>query len=174
MHANSFIRILSVLLIFFSTLSVQATEKPLVPLRVGVLEFGTVNWELTLIQTAELAKKRGIDLKVVPLASSDASTVALQGGAVDMIVSDWIWVTRQRAESNLYTFAPYSNAVGSVMVKTDSGIRQVSDLKDKNAGHCRRPLRQDMAAAACLCPAQAWCGSDSVHATKLRGATLIE
>lgn len=134
MHTNFLIRVLSVLLIFLSTLSVQATEKPLLPLRVGVLEFGTVNWELTLIQTAELARKRGIDLKVVPLASSDASTVALQGGAVDMIVSDWIWVTRQRAESNLYTFAPYSNAVGSVMVKSDSGIRQISDLKGKKLG----------------------------------------
>lgn len=134
MHTNFLIRIFSVLLILLAAVSVNATERPLVPLRVGVLEFGTVNWELTLIQTAELAKKRGIDLKVVPLASPDASTVALQSGAVDMIVSDWIWVTRQRAESNFYTFAPYSNAVGSVMVKSDSGIRQVSDLKDKNLG----------------------------------------
>lgn len=134
MHTHFLIRILSVLLIFLAAVSVKAAETPLMPLRVGVLEFGTVNWELALIQTAELAKKRGIDLKVVPLASADASTVALQSGAVDMIVSDWIWVTRQRAESNFYTFAPYSNAVGSVMVKSDSGIRQVSDLKGKNLG----------------------------------------
>ena len=134
MHTNFLIRILSVLLILLSTVSVKAAQAPLKPLRIGVLEFGTVNWELALIQSAELAKKRGIDLTVVPLASADASTVALQGGAVDMIVSDWIWVTRQRAESNLYTFAPYSNAVGSVMVKSDSGIRQVSDLKDKKLG----------------------------------------
>ena len=51
-----------------------------------------------------------------------------------MIVSDWIWVSRQRAESNLYTFAPYSNAVGAVMVKSDSGIRQLADLKGKKLG----------------------------------------
>lgn len=134
MHTSFLIRIFFILLILLSTVPLKAAEVPLMPLRVGVLEFGTVNWELSLIQTAELAKKRGIDLKVVPLASPDASTVALQSGAVDMIVSDWIWVTRQRAESNRYTFAPYSNAVGSVMVKADSGIRQVSDLKDKNMG----------------------------------------
>jgi NitT/TauT family transport system substrate-binding protein len=111
-----------------------ANEIPLTPVRVGVLEFGTVNWELDVIQSRELAKKRGIDLKIVPLASGDASTIALQGGAVDMIVSDWIWVSRQRAESRLYSFAPYSNAVGSVMVKSDSGIRTLADLKDKKLG----------------------------------------
>ena len=127
-------RLLPFLLLLLAVTAARADDKPLTPLRVGVLEFGTVNWELELIQSRELAKKRGLDLKIVPLASADASTVALQGGAVDMIVSDWIWVTRQRAESNLYTFAPYSNAVGSVMVKTDSGIRQLADLKDKKLG----------------------------------------
>jgi NitT/TauT family transport system substrate-binding protein len=121
-------------LLLLSLTALRAEEPPLTPVRVGVLEFGTVNWELAVIQSRELAKKRGIDLKIVSLASGDASTIALQGGAVDMIVSDWIWVNRQRAESNLYTFAPYSNAVGSVMVKSDSGIRQLADLKGKKLG----------------------------------------
>jgi NitT/TauT family transport system substrate-binding protein len=104
------------------------------PLRVGVLQFGTVNWELDVMQAHQLAQKRGINLKVIPLASGDASTVALQGGAVDVIVSDWIWVTRQRADGLNVSFAPYSNAVGSVMVKADSGVRSVADLKGKSIG----------------------------------------
>lgn len=103
-------------------------------IRVGVLEFGTVNWELDVIQAHGLAKKHGVELKIVPLASPDAPTVALQGGAVDIIVTDWIWVTRQRAESRMYTFAPYSNAVGSLMADRNSGIRTVADLKDKKLG----------------------------------------
>ena len=103
-------------------------------LRVGVLQFGTVNWELDVMLAHQLAHKRGLALKVVPLASGDASTVALQGGAVDVIVSDWIWVTRQRAEGLNYAFAPYSNAVGAVMVKADNSIRSVSDLKGKSVG----------------------------------------
>jgi NitT/TauT family transport system substrate-binding protein len=111
-----------------------ANEKPLPLVRVGALEFGTVSWELEVIQSRGLAKKHGIDLKIVPLGSGDAYTVALQGGAVDIMVADWIWVSRQRAESNLYTFAQYSNAVGSVMVKSDSGIRQLADLRDKKLG----------------------------------------
>ncbi|MCF8167637.1 MAG: ABC transporter substrate-binding protein [Rhodoferax sp.] len=103
-------------------------------IRVGVLEFGTVNWELTLIQQRELAKKRGIQLVIVPLASGDASTIALQGGAVDLIVSDWLWVSRQRAESRLFSFVTYSNAVGSVMVSADSPIQSVTDLQGRKLG----------------------------------------
>jgi NitT/TauT family transport system substrate-binding protein len=103
-------------------------------IRVGVMEFGTVNWELDVIQANGLAKKRGIELKIVPLASAEAPTVALQGGAVDIIVTDWIWVTRQRAESKTYTFAPYSNAVGSLVADRSSGIRTVADLKDRKLG----------------------------------------
>jgi len=114
--------------------ALTANEKPLPRVRVGALEFGTVGWELEVIQSRELARKHGIDLKIVTLGSPDASTVALQGGAVDVIVADWIWVSRQRAESNPFAFAPYSNAVGSVMVKSDSGIRQLADLRDKKLG----------------------------------------
>jgi NitT/TauT family transport system substrate-binding protein len=102
--------------------------------RVGVLEFGTVNWELEVIRSQELAKKRGVDLVVVPLASGDASTVALQGGSVDVIVSDWLWVSRQRADANLFSFVTFSNAVGSVVVRADSPIKTLADLKGKKIG----------------------------------------
>lgn len=117
-----------------SFFSASVLAEPMVPMRVGVLEFGTVNWELEVIRSQELAKKRGIDLKIVPLASGDASAIALQGDAVDIIVTDWIWVSRQRAEGNTYTFAPFSNVVGSVMVRPDSGIRKLTDLKDRKMG----------------------------------------
>lgn len=112
----------------------QAADAPADTLRVGVLQFGTVNWELDVIQARNLAQKRGLNLKVVPLASGDASTVALQGGAVDVIVSDWIWVSRQRAEGNNFSLVPYSNAVGSVMVKADSPVHGVADLKGRSIG----------------------------------------
>lgn len=134
MSSRFLFRLLAAMTLLLPLTVLNANAAPLSPLRVGVLEFGTVNWELEVVQSRELARKRGIDLQIVPLASGDASTVALQGGAVDMIVSDWIWVSRQRAGSNLYTFAPYSNAVGSVMVKSDSGIRQLADLQGKKLG----------------------------------------
>jgi NitT/TauT family transport system substrate-binding protein len=111
-----------------------ADVKKLTTVRVGVLEFGSVSWELDVMQKRGLAQKHGVDLIIVPLASGDGSAVALTGGAVNIIVSDWIWVSRQRAQSNLYSFVPYSNAVGSLMVKKDSPYRQLADLKGKKLG----------------------------------------
>ena len=95
--------------------------------RIGALKFGTVSWELDVMQAHGLAAREGIDLQVVTLASTNATTVALQGGAVDLIVTDWIWVSRQRAEGRPYTFVPYSLTVGGVIVRPDAGIRDVAD-----------------------------------------------
>jgi NitT/TauT family transport system substrate-binding protein len=114
--------------------SAHASDKAPAKVRVGVLEFGSVNWEVDVMQAHGLARKHGVELVEVKLASGDASTVALQGGAVDVIVSDWIWVSRQRARSNLYAFVPFSNAVGSLMVKNDSPYRKLADLKDRKLG----------------------------------------
>lgn len=129
-------------------------------IRVGVLKFGTVNWELDVVLTHGLAKRHGVDLVVVPLASKSATQVAIQGGAVDVIVSDWIWVSRQRAEDRDYTFVPYSTAVGALMVEPKSGIEALSDLKGRRLGvaggpvdkswlllraYSRRKLGQDLA-----------------------------
>ena len=132
-HLLSFRLLLLPLLLMGAAVPVAAQEA-LPTVRVGVLKFGTVNWELDVIEARKLTKKYGFTLKVVALASGDASTVALQGGAVDVIVSDWIWVSRQRAEGNPYTLVPYSNAVGSLMVKPESGIRTVADLKGRSVG----------------------------------------
>ena len=109
-------------------------------IRIGVLKFGTVNWALKLLQEKGLDRAEGIELEVVPLANSNATIVALQGGAVDMIVKDWIWVTRQRAEGKDFTSSPYSMAVGSVMVHPDAGISSVADLAGKRLGVAGGPV----------------------------------
>ncbi|KRB70701.1 ABC transporter substrate-binding protein [Noviherbaspirillum sp. Root189] len=111
-----------------------ADDQAMKKVRVGVLEFGSVNWELDVMQAHGLTRKHGIELVEVRLASGDASTIALQGGAVDIIVSDWIWVSRQRAEAKPYAFVPFSNAVGSLMVKNSSPYQNLVDLKDKKLG----------------------------------------
>ena len=109
-------------------------------LRLGVLKFGTVNWELSVIKKYELDERFGFDLEVVPLAGKNATHVAIQGGAVDMIVSDWIWVSRLRSNGKDYTFAPYSTAAGSVIVHPDSGIQSISDLKGQGIGVAGGPV----------------------------------
>jgi NitT/TauT family transport system substrate-binding protein len=115
-----------------------AADRPAV--RVGVLKFGTVSWELDTIKSHKLDEAEGVDLQVVDLASNQATQVALQGGAVDMIVTDWLWVSRQRAEGADFTFAPYSTSAGSVMVPAGSDIRTLADLKGHKLGVAGGPL----------------------------------
>ena len=109
-------------------------------IRVGVLKFGTVNWELDTIRQHGLDGKAGINLEVVPLASKSSTQVAIQGGAVDVIVTDWLWVSRQRAAGRDYTFVPYSTAAGSLMVDPDAGIKTLTDLRGKRVGVAGGPL----------------------------------
>lgn len=109
-------------------------------IRVGLLKFGTVNWEMDVIRSHGLAAREGIELEVRPLASVNAVNVALQGGAVDIIVNDWIWVSRQRAVARDYTFVPYSLAVGSLMVHPDSGVNKLADLRGKRIGIAGGPV----------------------------------
>jgi len=111
-----------------------------VTVRVGVLQFGTVAWELELMQRHGFAKQENIRLQLVPLALKDASNVAIQGGAVDLIVNDWLWVARQRSEGRDFTFAPHSTAVGSLMVAADSRARSLADLKGQRVGVAGGPV----------------------------------
>ena len=108
--------------------------------RVGVLKFGTVHWELDVIRTHKLAERQGIDLRIVELGSKRATAVALQGGGADVIVTDWIWVSRQRADGRDYAFAPYSLSVGGLMVRPDAGIAGLADLRGRKVGVAGGPV----------------------------------
>ena len=103
-------------------------------LRVGILQFGTVSWELDVMQRHGFAEREGIEVRLVPLALKDAANVAIQGGEVDIIANDWIWVSRMRSEGSDYAFAPYSQAVGGISVRPDAGVTQFADLKGKRLG----------------------------------------
>ena len=108
--------------------------------RLGVLQFGTVIWEIDVIRHHGLDQANGVNLDVVVLANKDATSIALNAGDVDMIVTDWIWVSRQRDAGADFTFVPYSEAAGSVMVHPDSGIESVMDLDGKVLGVAGSPL----------------------------------
>ena len=74
----------------------QSADAP-TKVRLGVLKFGTVSWVLDTIQRNGLDKAEGIELDVMPLASTDATAVGLQGGSADIIATDWLWVSRERS-----------------------------------------------------------------------------
>ncbi|WP_394355457.1 ABC transporter substrate-binding protein [Meridianimarinicoccus sp. MJW13] len=109
-------------------------------LRAAVLEFGTVNWELDTIQHHGLDAAHGFDLQVQGLAGGAAAKVAFQAGEADVIVSDWLWVARQRAAGKDYVFIPYSKAVGGILVSQDSPAQTIEDLKGMKIGIAGGPL----------------------------------
>jgi NitT/TauT family transport system substrate-binding protein len=102
--------------------------------RVATLKFGTVSWELDVIKTHGLDAKHGIELEVIPISGKQAADVMLLGGETDAIVTDWIWVSRQRAGGQMLSFIPYSTAVGALMAKTDGPVKSLADLKGRKIG----------------------------------------
>lgn len=102
-------------------------------IKVGILKFGTVNWELSVIAEG-LDRKHGFTLTRVDFADKDATSIALQSGDVDVIVTDWIWVAMQRRLGHAFTFVPFSRSVGAVMADPAKGIRSVADLAGRSIG----------------------------------------
>jgi NitT/TauT family transport system substrate-binding protein len=108
--------------------------------RIGVLKFGTVSWELDTIKQHGFDTANGVEMDVSYFAGEDATNVALLAGAIDMLVTDWLWVSRERAEGEDLTLAPYSTAVGAIMVREDGPIRALGDLRGKKLGVAGGPL----------------------------------
>lgn len=121
-------------------LAIPATAQDMPSLRIAVLKFGTVNWEMETIRANGLDTAQGFTLEPIGLAGGAASKIAFQGGAADAMVSDWIWVARQRAAGKDYVFVPYSKAVGGIAVAQDGGIASLTDLKGKTIGIAGGPL----------------------------------
>lgn len=117
------------LLIALNTVAAEPT-----PLRLGILAFGTVAWELEALKQEKLTESADFKLEIHPVANPEAGKIALQSGTVDMIVSDWIWVSRLRASGEDFTFYPYSNTSGALIVPEDNPIRTLKDLKGKRLG----------------------------------------
>jgi NitT/TauT family transport system substrate-binding protein len=109
-------------------------------IRIGVLRFGTVSWEIDVIHHHALDVAAHISLEPTELATAQAAQVALQSGQVDMIVIDWLWVARQRGTQADWTFVPFSNAVGALIAPANSPVRDVPDLTGHSLGIAGSPL----------------------------------
>ncbi|MDZ4093387.1 MAG: ABC transporter substrate-binding protein, partial [Paracoccaceae bacterium] len=109
-------------------------------LRIGSLATGTVRWELDTISHYGFDTANEFTLQVTELAGNPATQVALLGGEVDVIVSDWLWVAQQRAEGRKFVFIPFSTAVGGLLVAADSPVKTLADLKGKKIGIAGGPV----------------------------------
>ena len=121
-------------IIIFSVLAIKPSTAEENVLHIGLLKWGSVNWEIDIIEHNKLDKKNNITIKKTFFSTKNANAIALQGKSVDVIVTDWIWVSRQKAENKNYVFYPHSMSVGGIVVKHDSEISNVKNLKNKRLG----------------------------------------
>ena len=109
-------------------------------IRIAAQKTGTLAWELDVIRAHGLDRKANLDIETTELASTEAGQIALRGGSADLIVSDWLWVARERALGDDLVFYPFSSTLGAVMVPQSSPIGSVADLKGKRLGVAGGPL----------------------------------
>jgi NitT/TauT family transport system substrate-binding protein len=109
-------------------------------LRIALQKTGTASWEIEVIKARGLDKAANLDIATFELASTEASKVALEGGAADIVVGDWLWAARERALGGKLLFTPYSSALGAVMVPKDSPVHAVADLAGRTIGVAGGPL----------------------------------
>ena len=128
MMKNIKITILTAFIFLFS-IQIKAAD-----IKLAVLKYGTVNWELNVIKEHKLDEKYNLNIDVTYLTNKNASAIALMSNAVDMIVTDWVWVSRQRDKGKDFSLIPYSTAAGAIMVPKNSNIRTIEDLKNSQIG----------------------------------------
>src|SRR5215467_9412472 len=110
------------------------------PVRIAAQKTGTLAWELAVIRAQNLDRQAGLNVIVTELATPEAGKIALRGGSADVIVSDWLWVSRERALGSKLVFYPYSSAVGAVMAASAAPIRTPADLKGRSLAVAGGPL----------------------------------
>ena len=108
--------------------------------RVAVQKTGTFAWELAVIRAHGLDKQANLSVQVIELASPEAGKIALRAGNADIIVSDWLWVSRERTLGAKLAFYPYSSALGAVMVPASSPIQTLADLKGRKLAVAGGPI----------------------------------
>ncbi len=109
-------------------------------IRLAVQKTGTLAWELDVIRTHGLDRKLDLAIEPIELASTEAGKIAFKGGSADLMLSDWLWVARERSLGDDLVFYPSSSTLGAVMVPPQSPIRAVTDLKGKKLAVAGGPL----------------------------------
>jgi NitT/TauT family transport system substrate-binding protein len=133
----------SILLFFSAQLSAQEEPQTQLPkLKVTVIAWGTVNWELQHIKQTQLDHKNGYDLVIDRVASLSAARIAITAGNTDFIVSDWLWASERNHKGANLRFIPFSKQVGSIIAAQGNNIANYSSLKGKRIGIAGGPMNK--------------------------------
>jgi NitT/TauT family transport system substrate-binding protein len=109
-------------------------------IRLAVQRTGTLAWEIDIIRAHGLDRKADLQIETIELASPEAGKIALKGGSADMMLSDWLWVARERSLGDKLVFYPSSSTLGAVMVAANSSIKDIGDLKGKKLAVAGGPI----------------------------------
>ncbi|WP_027551116.1 ABC transporter substrate-binding protein [Bradyrhizobium sp. Cp5.3] len=123
-----------------AALALLAPARAADTIRLAVQKTGTFSWELATIRAGGLDKEANLSLEVTELASTEAGKIAMRAGNADIMLSDWLWVSRERALGAKLTFYPYSSALGAVMVPASSPIKSLTDLKGRKLAVAGGPI----------------------------------
>jgi NitT/TauT family transport system substrate-binding protein len=109
-------------------------------IRLAVQRTGTLAWEIDVLKTHGLDKKADLQIEALELATPEAGKIAIKGGSADMFLSDWLYVSRERALGDNLLFYPSSSTLGGVMVPANSTIKEIADLKGRKLAIAGGPL----------------------------------
>jgi len=130
------LRVVVIAAMAFAASRVLAADR----IRIAAQKTGTLAWELDVLHAHDLDRQAGLAIETSELASTEAGKIALKGGSADLILSDWLWVARERTLGDDLVFYPHSSALGAVMVPANSPIKEIADLKGKKLGVAGGPL----------------------------------
>ena len=128
--------VLTAIILIAGAINATAADR----IRLAVQKTGTLAWELDVIKTHGLDRKLDLLIEPIELASTEAGKIALKGGSADLMLSDWLWVARERSLGDGLVFYPSSSTLGAVMVPAQSPIRELIDLKGKKLAIAGGPL----------------------------------
>ena len=96
---------------------------------------GTQLFPVRIMQTKGIAAKHGIDMDLMVVASPQGSYTAMQTGDMQIGFTGWIVIASLREKgfklTNVYSMISYTN---EVMVKVDSPLKSIADLKGRRVG----------------------------------------
>ncbi|OGA31076.1 MAG: hypothetical protein A3G80_08400 [Betaproteobacteria bacterium RIFCSPLOWO2_12_FULL_62_13b] len=96
---------------------------------------GTQLFPVKIMQSKGIAAKHGIEMDLSVVASPQASYTAMQTGEVPIGFTGWIVIASLREKgfklTNVYSMISYTN---EIIVKNDSPLKSIADLKGKRVG----------------------------------------
>lgn len=119
--------------------AVAFAQSPVAPstgvVRVGLQASGTFSWVLHAIEYYGIDDELGLEIEPVTYATKEATELALMAGDVDVTVDDFVNVVLMRSRGvPVRAVYPYTLALGGLIVRDDSDIHSIADLRGKVIG----------------------------------------